>query len=631
MAESRLRRTCVSAIVAFVLAGISLVSASAVSSPFSSSVLGPDIGGYPMDMFDSDEDVYEYEYEFYDDNPVEDDVDDVDDDVDVEMSETEEEFFDDLMEELGELEGDVAEDREKQQFEQEEEDEDELDMPKHKEQTVEHVDDPSDEWWRDPFTQFDEEEGADLELPATEAAELIDIGGSERDDEEETEKEKKRAPAPPTERKPENNRSEKQSEILQSLDVQDSVEPIAEQQSIQDMDTGTETPNDEPIEPTPFKELDVAHVPPPYTELDVAPVSPPYTELDAAPVSPPYTELDVAPVSPPYTELDVAPTSPPYKELDVARTPISSISSTRAVPALLLSSVIPRLRKSIVDSSSGTALGYFASLLAFKLAMDRYVLMPAKNHLKNTETQQAMDNEGGEGSDILDDEDESVLFDEEYSDLGFGRPATRRKRKSSVSTDSNLKKTPVESTTVPNDQVGVERKWLNGPNSLKIIQQGAMGYLARRKEKIRREQGPTIKELQDQVEQLLDRTGTAESQRDSMEKDYQTSARKLQEVQSQMIRLASTTKQLREQLRESQQSLDSAVQVERRKANDELARVREAMVTVLERERRLMRVQVMKQAAEVRSLLREQQRPSTSTPQFSSQGKDDEVFKGGEE
>jgi hypothetical protein len=98
-----------------------------------------------------------------------------------------------------------------------------------------------------------------------------------------------------------------------------------------------------------------------------------------------------------------------------------------------------------------------------------------------------------------------------------------------------------------------------------------------------------------------------------------------------MIRLASTTKQLREQLRESQQSLDSAVQVERRKANDELARVREAMVTVLERERRLMRVQVMKQAAEVRSLLREQQRPSTSTPQFSSQGKDDEVFKGGEE
>jgi len=493
-----LRRTCVSAIVAFVLAGISLVSASAVSSPFSSSVLGPDIGGYPMDMFDSDEDAYEYEYEFYDDNPVEDDVDDVND-VDVEMSETEEEFFDDLMEELGELEGDVAEDREKEQFEEE----DELDMPKQKEQTVDHADDPSDEWWRDPFTQFDEEEGADLELPATEAAELIDIGGSEQDDEEETAKEKKIAPAPSTERKPEKNRSEEQSEIIQPLDVQDSVEPIAEQQLIQDMDTGEETPPDEPIEPTPYKELDVA------------------------PVSPSYTELEVAPVSPPYTELDVAPTSPPHKELDVAPTPRSSISSTRAVPALLLSSVIPRLRQSIVDSSSGTALGYFASLLAFKLAMDRYVLMPAKNHLKNTETQQAMNDEGDEGSDILDDEDESVLFDDEYSDLGFGRPATRRKRKSSVSTDSNLKKTAVESTTVPNDQVGVERKWLNGPNSLKIIQQGAMGYLARRKEKRRREQGPTIKELQDQVEQLLGRTGTAESQRDSMEKDYQTSARKV--------------------------------------------------------------------------------------------------------
>lgn len=49
--------------------------------------------------------------------------------------------------------------------------------------------------------------------------------------------------------------------------------------------------------------------------------------------------------------------------------------------------------------------------------------------------------------------------------------------------------------------------------------------------------------------------------------------------------------------------MERAVNSERLKTNTELARVREQMVDILERERRLMRAQLSKQSAEVRSMI----------------------------
>jgi hypothetical protein len=61
-----------------------------------------------------------------------------------------------------------------------------------------------------------------------------------------------------------------------------------------------------------------------------------------------------------------------------------------------------------------------------------------------------------------------------------------------------------------------------------------------------------------------------------------------------------TNKLLKAQLRDNAQSVQSAVQAEKRKAEDELAKVKAAMVRVLERERKIMRVQVMKILSNVR-------------------------------
>ena len=65
---------------------------------------------------------------------------------------------------------------------------------------------------------------------------------------------------------------------------------------------------------------------------------------------------------------------------------------------------------------------------------------------------------------------------------------------------------------------------------------------------------------------------------------------------------------LKSQLRDNKRILEKAVNAERQKTNAELLRVRDSMVSILERERRIMRANIMKNSAEVRSMIaREEQ------------------------
>lgn len=75
---------------------------------------------------------------------------------------------------------------------------------------------------------------------------------------------------------------------------------------------------------------------------------------------------------------------------------------------------------------------------------------------------------------------------------------------------------------------------------------------------------------------------------------------KLLNIRKQLDEMYHTNKLLKAQLRDNTQSVLQAVQAERRKAEDELARVKAAMVRVLERERKIMRAQVMKILSNVR-------------------------------
>lgn len=67
-----------------------------------------------------------------------------------------------------------------------------------------------------------------------------------------------------------------------------------------------------------------------------------------------------------------------------------------------------------------------------------------------------------------------------------------------------------------------------------------------------------------------------------------------------MDELSHTNKLLRAQLRDNSQSTSLAVQAERKKAEEELAKVKAAMVRVLERERKIMKLQVTKILSNVR-------------------------------
>jgi hypothetical protein len=53
--------------------------------------------------------------------------------------------------------------------------------------------------------------------------------------------------------------------------------------------------------------------------------------------------------------------------------------------------------------------------------------------------------------------------------------------------------------------------------------------------------------------------------------------------------------------------MDRAIRAERRKARDELTKMKEAMLQVLQRERQELRSKMMKRAAEVQAVLKERE------------------------
>ena len=110
----------------------------------------------------------------------------------------------------------------------------------------------------------------------------------------------------------------------------------------------------------------------------------------------------------------------------------------------------------------------------------------------------------------------------------------------------------------------------------------------------------------DEMRALVERAKAAEVERESIEREYESSSSQLQATQNQLQALSKTNGYLKAQLRDIQRTSESAVMTERRKADEEMARVRESLVTVLERERRLMRAQMMNASKRLNSMMNEQ-------------------------
>lgn len=69
--------------------------------------------------------------------------------------------------------------------------------------------------------------------------------------------------------------------------------------------------------------------------------------------------------------------------------------------------------------------------------------------------------------------------------------------------------------------------------------------------------------------------------------------------------MTTTTRYLKAQLRDNEEVQNKAIRAERRKAKDELARMKETMVGILDKERRAMRDELKRQTAELRAYLME--------------------------
>jgi hypothetical protein len=81
----------------------------------------------------------------------------------------------------------------------------------------------------------------------------------------------------------------------------------------------------------------------------------------------------------------------------------------------------------------------------------------------------------------------------------------------------------------------------------------------------------------------------------------------LQETQTELANLQSSTNYLKAQIRDNQEVLERAIRSERRRAREELTKMKEAMLQVLQRERQELRSKMMKQTAEVQALLKERE------------------------
>ena len=110
----------------------------------------------------------------------------------------------------------------------------------------------------------------------------------------------------------------------------------------------------------------------------------------------------------------------------------------------------------------------------------------------------------------------------------------------------------------------------------------------------------------DEMQALAERAETAEGERDTIEREYESSSRQLHGLQQQLQAMEKTNGYLKAQLRDLQRSSESTILAERKKSNEEMARVRESLVAVLDRERRLMRAQMMKASERLRSLMEEE-------------------------
>jgi len=112
---------------------------------------------------------------------------------------------------------------------------------------------------------------------------------------------------------------------------------------------------------------------------------------------------------------------------------------------------------------------------------------------------------------------------------------------------------------------------------------------------------PPARELFNQLEAQAIELSTVKSEKEAMEREYEKTSWALQETQNELTNLQSSSQYLKAQLRDNQEVMEKAIRAERRKAREELARMKEAMLQILQRERKELRQKLTKQKQDSQS------------------------------
>jgi hypothetical protein len=125
---------------------------------------------------------------------------------------------------------------------------------------------------------------------------------------------------------------------------------------------------------------------------------------------------------------------------------------------------------------------------------------------------------------------------------------------------------------------------------------------------------PSARTLLLQIQELHAQVDQALLSRAAMEQAYEKCSAELQQRQTELTSLQQTIEYLQKQVADQLETRKRAIRLERKKAKEEMTKMKKTMVKVVERERQTMRDEFMKQAADLEALMRQEYEKTESSP-----------------
>ena len=238
----------------------------------------------------------------------------------------------------------------------------------------------------------------------------------------------------------------------------------------------------------------------------------------------------------------------------------SGAQASSGLNLALLPAALPKLQSLIMTSTTGRIL----ALVALGKIITEVIRLPPKLFGRSS--------------------DEGVEYEEDYSHMDVVPPETSLEIPAPPETASSdaLDSALDEQDAEEDDDDEVKPGWF-----------GRMMAATRM---------PSARVLVPQLEQLRLRCEHLETERNSFESAYEKTSMQLQQTSSELQNLQTTTRFLQTQLEENEEMLETVIRDERAKAKDELLRMKQAMLKVVERERESMREEFLRQAAQLQEL-----------------------------